>query len=168
MRVILSALFALGGILTIGPPSATAQMAGMAGAGRSLGGYGAASIASYYGGTGGGYLPYAGGGGGFVPYRGGPGGGMGLPPVARATPSTSIGGAMMSATPIGGASLSGMGMPARMGRRTLIPFGYEGGLGMGGMPSARPGGMREASGPGFGYPFRMPPSLPGTSSMGMP
>jgi hypothetical protein len=80
-------------------------------------------------------------------------------------------------TAIGGASLSGgmaagrrdgmgIGMGGVAGRRTFALFGYEGGIGMGGgmigtamtqqasMPPAR-------SGPGLGYPFRMPADLPG-------
>jgi hypothetical protein len=92
---------------------------------------------------------------------------------------------MMASTPIGGASLSGgmgagtrggMRMDSRAGGRPLVPFGYEGGIGIGmsgGMtaaPMSRQAGMRRsASGPGFGYPFRMPPGLGGTSSgMAMP
>ena len=97
-------------------------------------------------------------------------------------PQTPIGGAMMAETPIGGATLSGsMGARGAMGRggrssgaRTFLPFGYEGGIGMSGgmsvMPSAGAGRMRRSTaGPGFGYPFRMPPSLlSGSSSMAMP
>jgi hypothetical protein len=84
----------------------------------------------------------------------------------------------MASTPIGGASLSGgmgtgMGMGSAIGARGLVPFGYEGGLGMGGgltaMPMPRSGALRQGTtGPGFGYPFRMPPSLTGPSSMTMP
>lgn len=168
--------------LTIGTPPTRAQMA-MSGTGRSLGGYGASAISSYYGGAGGGYIPYAGGGSGYVPYRGGAGGGgMGVQPIQRRLPETSIGGVMMATTPIGGASLSGgrdmpsrggMAMGARSSARTFLPFGYDGGLGMGGgmtsMSTAGMGGTRRSpSGPGFGYPFRMPPSLAGSSSMSMP
>jgi hypothetical protein len=182
VRTILTSVFAIVGTSMIGMPSARGQMA-MPGSGRSLGGYGAATIASYYGGGSGGYIPYNGRASGFVPYSGMAGGGFGTPPIPRRLPQTPIGGTMMAQTPIGGASLSGgmggstrggTGMGSGMGSRGLVPFGYEGGVGMGGgmsgMPMTRQGGMRRpASGPGFGYPFRMPPSLPGgASSMGMP
>jgi hypothetical protein len=152
---------------------------GMAGPGRSLGGYGASTIGSYYSGGGGGYIPYNGQASGFVPYRGnGVGGGMSSPPIARRPPQTPIGGVMMAETPIGGASLSGgMGRGGAMGTRpegrALIPIGYEGGIGMGGRmtgtPMTRQEGMRRPTGPGLGYPFRMPPGLAGGgSSMAMP
>jgi hypothetical protein len=85
---------------------------------------------------------------------------------------------MMAETPIGGASLSGgmlgatrsgmsMGTRSGRGREMLLPFGFEGGAGMGGMA----GGMRARpmpTGPGFGYPFVLPMSLGGSSSMSMP
>jgi hypothetical protein len=85
-------------------------------------------------------------------------------------------------TPIGGASLSGGmrggdgrggAMGTRPGGRTLVPFGYEGGIGMGdrliGTPMTRRDRPRRPTGPGFGYPFRIPPSLSGGSpSMAMP
>ena len=118
---------------------------------------------------------------GFVPYRGGSGGGLGVQPIARRLPQSTIGGTMMANTPIGGASLSGamggdrrsgMGMGTGPGRGMLVPFGYEGGIGMGGM-SSMSGGMGDrrmptSTGPGFGYPFRVPMSLGGSSSMAMP
>ena len=165
-----------------GTTPARAQMA-MPGSGRSLGGYGAATISSYYGGGGGGYLPYNGRASGFVPYRGnGIGGGMSTQPIPRRLPQTPIGGVMMAETPIGGASLSsgmrggngrGGAMGTRPESRTLVPFGYEGGIGMGnriiGTPMTRQDRSRRATGPGFGYPFRIPPSLSGGSpSMAMP
>ena len=176
-----AALTAIGVLLVapaIGLTPVQGQMA-MPGAGRSLGGYGASTISSYYVGSGGGYLPYTGCGSGFVPYRGGPGAGMGVVPIPRQVPTTPIGGMMMGGTPIGGASLSGamgsdlrggMGMGGRSRPPALVPFGYEGGLGgMSGMSATPPSGMRRApSGPGFGYPFRMPPSLTGGPSMSMP
>ena len=59
------------------------------------------------------------------------------------------------------------GSPGGLG----IPFGYEGGIGMGGMGMTsfgQRGPMRPGPGPGFGYPFRMPAPLPGSSSMSMP
>ena len=84
----------------------------------------------------------------------------------------------MAETPIGGASLSSMGERASGGmsmtsgssRGLGIPFGYEGGIGMGGMgmTNSRRDNMRTSAGPGFGYPFRMPAPLPGSSSMSMP
>ena len=86
----------------------------------------------------------------------------------------------MAQTPIGGASLAGgmggggMSMGARpgRGRTVLMPFGYEGGIGMGGMTTMAGGmggrQMATPTGPGFGYPFRMPMSLGGSSSMSMP
>ena len=163
---ILKGVLALGGTLALGTPTAQAQMA-MPGSGRSLGGYGAAAISSYYGSGGGGYLPYTGGGGGFVPYRGGPGSGMGSTPIPRQVPTTPIGGASLSGA-MGIDSRGGMGLGSRLRPRALVPFGYEGGLG-GGMSPLTTGAMRRApSGPGFGYPFRMPPSLTGGASMSMP
>ena len=172
------------GLLAFSAAPAQAQMS-MSGGGRSLGGYGASTIGSYYGGGGGGYIPYMGNGSGFVPYRSGQGGGMGVQPTRRQLPQTSIGGATMANTPIGGASLSSMGERARGGpdagrgmsmtsgspRGLGIPFGYEGGIGMGGMGMTslgQRGTMRPGPGPGFGYPFRMPAPLPGSSSMSMP
>jgi hypothetical protein len=158
-----------------GTPAARAQMS-MSGSGRSLGGYGASTIASYYGGVSPAYLPYNGNAHGFLAYRGGSGSGLGsgVAPIPRRLPQTSIGGAMMSATPIGGASLGGAGgMSGGRGRaRGLgLPFGYEGGISGGGMaPMSR--GMsppRPSLGPGFGSPFRVPMSLgSGTSPMSMP
>lgn len=150
----------------------------MSGSGRSLGGYGASTISSYYGSTSGGYLPYANGGGGFVPYRGSA---VGVQPIARRLAQTSIGGMPMAETPIGGASVSGgmndsaragMGMGAGSRRRAFLPFGSDGLIGMGSgmnaMPAGRAGMRQGRSGPGFGFPFRMPSPLPGSSSMGMP
>jgi hypothetical protein len=83
----------------------------------------------------------------------------------------------MAETPIGGASLSsmvgspsgGMEIVSRSPRGLGIPFGYEGGVGMGGIGMSSVvgrGGMRP--GPGFGYPFRIPGPLAGSSSMAMP
>lgn len=161
------------GILLAADVACPGQMA-MSGAGRSLGGYGAATISSYYVSGAGGYVPYAGGGRGFVPVAGGPGGGLGVQPVPRRLPTTAIGGTMMGATPIGGASLGGgRGMSQPGGRRAYLPWGDEAGAGMldGPLmrPMSRPGAASRArSGPGFGYPFRMPPSLPGSSTMAMP
>lgn len=170
-------LFVLG-LVAFSAAPARAQMS-MSGGGRSLGGYGASTIGSSYAGGGGGYIPYMGNGSGFVPYRSGQGGGMGVQPMRRQLPQTSIGGRMMAETPIGGASLSsmagsprgGMAMGSRSPRGVGIPFGYEGGIGMGGMGMTSAGGrgsMRPGPGPGFGYPFRMPAPLPGSSSMSMP
>jgi len=150
----------------------------MAGAGRSLGGYGAAAIGRYYTTGMGSYMPYNGNASGFVPYRGGSAGGLGVQPIPRRLPQTSIGGISMPRTPIGGASLpggmaagprGGMGMGAGANRRTFAPFGYEGGMGMGqgpvGAPMTMPAGReRTPSGPGFGYPFRMPADWPGAAS----
>jgi hypothetical protein len=164
--------------LALNAVPARAQMS-MSGGGRSLGGYGSSTIGSAYSGGGGGYIPYMGNGSGFMPYRGGPGVGMGVLPIRRQLPQTPIGGRMMAETPIGGASLSAMGGSSRGGMETGsrsprglgIPFGYEGGVGMGGMGMTSVGGrgsMRPGPGPGFGYPFRMPAPLPGTSAMSMP
>ncbi len=160
------------GTLWLAVLPAQAQMP-MSGGSRSLGGYGSATISSYYGGGGGGYMPYAGGGQGFVPYRSGSSGGLGIDPLPRRIPETTIGGTtMMAATPIGGASLSGGMGSGSMGLRggSYFPFGYEGGVGMSGGMLARPMSRtdRTRSGPGFGYPFRMPPSLAGSSTMTTP
>jgi hypothetical protein len=170
----------LAGIATPDVCPVRAQMA-MPGGGRSLGGYGAPAISSYYSGGSSTYIPYSGNAHGFIPYRGesGSGGGLGAQPIPRRLSQTSVGGAMMAQTPIGGASLaSGMGSGVSMGARSgrsralLMPFGYEGGIGMGGM-APMTGGMgarptATPTGPGFGYPFRMPMSLGGSSSMSMP
>lgn len=180
-RAFLTSLLAIGGALALAPASARAQMGGMAGGGRSLGGYGAGTITSYYGGGGGGYVPYNGNASGFVPYQGGYGGGMGVQPVPRRLPETPIGGVMMAETPIGGASLAaetmrralrgGRGMDSRAGSRTFAPFGYQGAMAGadGGMlpMTSRAGARRTPSGPGFGYPFRMPPGLTGGTAGGM-
>ena len=101
-------------IVALASPS-RAQMS-MTDGGRSLGGYGTATISSYYGGGGGGYVPYNGRAGGFVPYSGDFGGGIGSRPIPRRLPQTPIGGVMMAETPIGGATLSGsMGARGAMG-----------------------------------------------------
>src|SRR2546423_5310712 len=89
------------GLLVFSSVTARAQMS-MSGGGRSLGGYGASTIGSYYAGSGGGYIPYMGNGSGFVPYRSGQGGGIGVQPIRRQLPQTSIGGQTMAETPIGG------------------------------------------------------------------
>lgn|GEM_PF-5833175 len=158
------------------PRTAQAQM-GMGSAGRSLGGYGASTIGSYYSSGTAGYLPYNGNGSGFVTSRPGIGLTSSPAPVSRRLGESSIGGTLMPSTPIGGTSLSaGMGTRSASGMnasslpRTFIPFGYEGGIGMGSGMNATPSGMakRKLSGPGFGYPFRMPASLNGSSSMAMP
>ncbi len=156
---------------------AHAQMGGMSRSSRSLGGYGASTIGSYYRNSGGGtYLPYNGRASGYVPYQSG--GGMTAQPVSRSLISTSIGGASMAATPIGGASLSTAGgmRGSSMGStwsevgRGLIPYGYEAGLGRGmGGSMTRSGSKPNATpGPGFGNPFRMPTDLGGPSGMAMP
>lgn len=154
----------------VGTPSVQAQM-GIPGAGRSLGGYGAATISQYYSSGMGTYMPYNGNASGFVPYRGGYAGGLGVQPIPRRLPQTPIGGISMPMTPIGGASLPGGmgagtrgGMGAGAGRRWFASFGYEAGIGMGGgmigTPMTKQGGMRRSpSGPGFGYPFQMPPDV---------
>jgi hypothetical protein len=161
----------------IGTPLARAQM-GMSGAGRSLGGYGAAAIGQYYSNGMGTYMPYNGNASGFVPYTGGYAGGLGVQPIPRRLPQTPVGGISMPTTSIGGTSLTGGmaagargGMGATMERRGFLPFGYEGGIGMGGLigtPMTKQAGMRRApSGPGFGYPFQMPQGVPGAPA-GMP
>ncbi len=164
------------GLLAFTASPARAQMS-MSGGGRSLGGYGASTIGSYYSsGGGGGYIPYMGNGSGFVPYRSVQGGGMGMPPIRRQLPQSSIGGQLMAETPIGGASLSAMGggrlggteMGPRLPRGLGLPFGYEGGIGMGMTPVGGRGRTGSGPGPGFGYPFRVPAPLSGSSSMGMP
>src|SRR3954453_12429954 len=99
-------LFVLG-LVAFSVAPVRAQMS-MSGGGRSLGGYGASTIGSYYGGGGGGYVPYMGNRSGFAADRGGQGGGMGVQPIRRQPPQTSIGGRAMAETPIGGASLSSM------------------------------------------------------------
>ncbi len=172
-RTIPVGLILMGGILAIGTPSARAQM-GMGGAGRSLGGYGGATIGQYYSSGTTSYMPYDGGAGGWVPYQGGPAGGFGIGLVSRRLPQTPIGGISMPMTPIGGASRPGGMATAARGRmgadaggRVFQPFGYEGGIGMEsrmiGTPMTRQG-RRSPLGPGFRYPFAIPPSLSGPSA----
>jgi hypothetical protein len=167
-RAILAGILLVGTIVAIGAAPARAQM-GMAGTGRSLGGYGAATIGQYYSSGMTTYVPYSGGAGGYVPYQGGYAGGFGIPWVSRRLPQTPIGGMSMSMTPVGGAS--------RPGGRMFQPFGFQGTIGlessMVGTPMTKQAGMRRTpSGPGFGYPFRMPVDLSGspsgTSTMAMP
>ncbi|MDR3638242.1 MAG: hypothetical protein P4L84_30845 [Isosphaeraceae bacterium] len=143
------------------------------GSSRSLGGYGASAGPSI-GSSGAGYLPYMGNASGFVPYSGGR---VGVQPIPRRLSTTSIGGSMMAGTPIGGGSVRAMGggrgnmaAGADTGRRSLLPFGYEGGIGMGATSMRSPSGMsaRRPYGPGFGYPFTMPSVLSGSTSMSMP
>ncbi len=184
---ILAGLLVLGGMAAIGPSPAGAQMA-MSSGGRSLGGYGAGTISSYYG-NGGGYMPTGGRGGGVLPLGGGPGV-MGTPPAPRMIPQTAIGGAsMVAATPIGGISATGgmsmgarrgsgmgtgMGARSRPGRRAYAPLLPGGGMGTGLMTGTSGMGIgrgRAPAGPGFGYPFRSPLEFGGGgggSGMGMP
>jgi hypothetical protein len=158
--------------MLVGTPLARAQT-DMSSAGRSLGGYGAATIGRYYGSGMGTYMPYNGNASGFISYQGGYAGGLGAQPISRRLPQTPIGGVSMPMTSIGGTSLTSQmsaGMRGRMGaglaRGVFAPFGYEGGIGMGmgaiGTPMTRQAGMRRTrSGPGFGYPFQMPADLSG-------
>jgi hypothetical protein len=151
-----------GGIVAIGTAPSPAQT-GMAGAGRSLGGFGADTIGQYYSSGMTTYIPYSGGAGGYVPYQGGFAGGFGIPSVSRRLPQTPIGGISMSMTPIGGAT--------RPVGRMFQPFGYEGAIGlesrMVGTAMTKRSGMRRApSGLGFGYPFRLPADLSGGPSGG--
>lgn len=152
-------IIVFGGILFVATGSARAQ-SGMSGGGRSLGGYGAATIGRYYSSGTTAYMPYS--GGGYVPYQGGPGGGFAVRPVPRALPQTPIGGTSMAATPIGGASLRAGAMTDRSGTRRSESFRFSSGLGsdMIGRPMTQQSSMRRgSSGPGFGYPFRVPPNL---------
>jgi hypothetical protein len=150
-----AALTLLGVGLAVDASPARAQMAG---AGRSLGGYGAATISSYYGRRGGPLIPSGGGGGGgYIPYRGlqarEPGAAAMMRP--RRLAETPIGGAGMMGPPIGGAS-------RMMGPRIYTPFGSRGGMGLGPGPARMPGGIgRGSRPPGLGYPFRQPPGLGG-------
>jgi hypothetical protein len=177
--------------LVIDGPSARAQM-GMPGSGRSLGGYGASTIGSYYAASSPVYVPYQGDMGGFIPYTGsGFGDPMNARPMPRAVPVTPIGGTMMPQTPIGGTMMfetpigggmlsggavarprGGMGMGPGSRARSSMPASIGGQMGMSGgmlsMPSTRGGSPRAPSGPGLGYPFRMPPSLTGAGGMSMP
>lgn len=123
-------------------PSSRAQM-------RSLGGYGASTIGSYYRSMGGPLIPYGGGQGGFVPYEG-----LQRRPSApevlapRELPATPVGGVSMPTTPIGGASrVTGPGL-------FYQPLRYRGRFGTGGRAI-----RARDYGPGFGSPFRVPPSL---------
>ncbi|MHC5544172.1 hypothetical protein ACYOEI_38585, partial [Singulisphaera rosea] len=143
------------GIALLPPSVCQAQMSISAGS-RSLGGYGSTAISSYYGTSGGGYLPYNGGGAGFIPYRGSSDGALGTQPISRRLPQTPFGGASMAETPIGGASLSGNmssgssrnpGLIAGQAPRTYIPFGYEGGVGAAAGMSAMTSPGRGRTGP---------------------
>ncbi|WP_435016064.1 hypothetical protein TA3x_003624 [Tundrisphaera sp. TA3] len=151
------AAMALGLLIPWAP--ASGQMGSMGG-GRSLGGYGGPAISSYYAGRGSAYAPYAGGGGAYAP----PVAPMRpAVPIPRGGPDTAIGGASSP----GMAGGSGMGAASRSPRRALP---IAGGMGMGtpvGMPmtgATQP--LRGTRGPGLGWPFRMPPALPGRSMGG--
>ncbi len=144
-RLGMSALLIAGLSLT-GIGSAHGQMKGR---GRSLGGYGGATIGSYYRNSQGVLLPYGGAFGGYIPYQ------SLEPRTASATlqpreiMETPIGGTgMMRGTPIGGSSL-------RRGTFLYVPLRSRGGM-MG------QGGRRSRTLPGFGYPFRRPPLLSGS------
>ncbi|MGC8638797.1 MAG: hypothetical protein ACP5XB_02830 [Isosphaeraceae bacterium] len=165
-------------LLFLGATGTSATRAQMVtpGAGRSLGGYGAVTISRYYSNDMSSYIPYS--GSNYITYRGGYAGGLGAPPISRRLPQTPLGGFSMPTTSIGGTSLTGGltsgagGMGAAAGRGGYLPFGYEGGIGIGGgmigTPMTRQAGMgRKPAGPGFGSPFRMPPDLPGAAA-GMP
>src|SRR5690349_15832797 len=101
-RILGIGLLAFEGSAAPGLPAERAQLAMPGAGGRSLGGYGASAISSYYGGGSTSYVPFSGNSHGFVPYRGGSGGGggggLGAPPISRRLPETSIGGAMMAET----------------------------------------------------------------------
>jgi hypothetical protein len=133
--------------LALAPAAARAQMRG---AGRPLGGYGAATIgSSYRGGGGGTLLPYGGGFGGFVPYRG----------LEPRPPSMATAPGPARATPIGGASMVMRPLaddPGAMARG-YAPFAAGGRMGGPIAPPFRAGAGRPMAGPGFGYPFRQPP-----------
>ncbi len=153
-------LVVLGGVLLVVTGAARAQSARSV-RGRSLGGYGAATIGRYYSSGTTAYIPYS-GGGGYVPYQGGPGGGFAIRSVSRALPQTPIGGTSMTATPIGGASLRSAAQTSGDGGRRFESFRFSSGLGLDtiGRPMTRQSDPRRGStGPGFGYPFRVPPEL---------
>ena len=134
-----------GGMLLVKGGVARGQMGGMK---RPLGGYGAATVGSYYRSTGGPLIPYAGGQGGFIPYEGiSSGRSEAVLMAPREIPRTSIGGAGMGGTPIGGAS-------RMQGADLYRPLNYRGRFGQGGASR-----LNRNSGPGFGSPFRNPPSL---------
>ncbi len=176
----IAGLFLLSLAFSVVPTNVRAQMAmSGSGAGRSLGGYGASAIGSYYSSGNTGYLPYNGNGSGFIASRPGLGLGASAAPVSRRVLDTTVGGMMMTTTPIGGSSLPGsmgsasrssMGMRTTSQPRSFIPYGYEGGLGMGSGMGAAPmsSSRRSPTGPGFSYPFRMPAGLGGSGSMTMP
>ncbi|RUL83567.1 hypothetical protein [Tautonia sociabilis] len=151
-RIAASALALIAAGLAQRPAEARAQAAGM---GRSLGGYGEATIERYYRSGQGPLIPYGGGQGGFIPYRGlearEPAAAAMIPRRIEQTP---IGGAGAMGTPIGGASLM-------RGTFTYRPLTSRGLTGMG--PAVGPGmtGGGRRMGLGFGYPFRQPPSLSG-------
>ncbi len=120
----------------------------MPGMRRPLGGYGAATIGSYYTNRGGPLIPYGGGQGGFIPYVGLEGRQPAMVTLMpRPIMTTPIGGVGMARTPIGGAS-------RMMGPDLYRPFNYRG----------RFGGCRRSMqptpyGPGLGSPFRRPPGF---------
>jgi hypothetical protein len=139
----------------LGSAQARGRM-GMPG-GRSLGGYGASTIGSYYGG-GGGYVPF-GGRSGLIPEARNPG----FQPVPRRPTSTPIGGASSPSF----SGRGGAGMGARRGRGSEgMGLGQEGSVGM---PMTGRGGSRRVSpGPGLGWPFAVPAGFGGSGSMNSP
>ncbi len=139
----------LWGILVTSPTVAIAQMGTM---GRSLGGYGAATIGSVYRSRSGPMIPYGGGLGGFVPYQDLESRAPDVEMSPRQIRETPIGGAGRMGTPIGGASRT------MRGRRMYIPLNLGGGMDGSLGTSGRVGNSQS---PGFGYPFRRPPSLVG-------
>lgn len=114
--------------------------------GRSLGGYGEATIGSYYQSRGGPLIPYGGSFGGFIPYRG-----IEAPPpaVSAMMPRRPI------ETPIGGTSIrmGRVGIGERAMQRGYAPLGV-------GRPLIRrsPLPAPASASLGFGSPFRRPPS----------
>ena len=92
------------GLIMLSAVPVRAQMSASGGV-RSLGGYGASAIGSYYGTGGGGYIPYMGNASGFVPYRSGQGGGIGVQPTRRLLAPQSLTGLLFGDPPVGFSAL---------------------------------------------------------------
>jgi hypothetical protein len=164
-----SAVFVLIGLTYLGgSPGALAQRAG---AGMSLGGYGASSTAVLAArGSGGPMIPYAGTFGGFMPYRMGGAGSSSLSFSGRTGSEMPSSRTSVRLAPLSDGMGTGMAPRAGMSDR----LASQGSTGMKRMPTSSRDFMkgtdtRTVMPPDFGYPFYQPPSYfaPALSGTGM-